>query len=206
VVPGGGRWLPLQHLDDQVNHRPNLVRFGWAAGHVVIHRHNLVQCFQHRVKAGWWIALRALVIRWLRQDLFGFSVVSVLIAVSKIFYWGLEVRQARDTAFAGARTEGHQDLRFAPQQVGHFFVLVVADAAVEQGQQDEIYLPSLRTSLYLASMATGQKTTSKLASTSRIFSWIFRDSDLATTARGSPIHGKFRFAVRAHASHLLSQG
>src|SRR5574342_148577 len=38
------------------------------------------------------------------------------------------------------------------------------------------------TSLYLASMATGQKTTSKLASTSRIFSWML------STAISQPPH------------------
>src|SRR5512136_2400538 len=43
-------------------------------------------------------------------------------------------------------------------------------------QRHKVISPSsiFSTSAYLASMATGQKTTSKAASTSRIFSWMFR--------------------------------
>ena len=43
------------------------------------------------------------------------------------------------------------------------------------------------TSLYLASIATGQKTTSKLASTSRIPSWIF------STAISHPPHAAAQY-------------
>ena len=39
----GQAGFAVQHFDHQVDHRGNLVRFGRAAGHVVIHRHHLVQ-------------------------------------------------------------------------------------------------------------------------------------------------------------------
>src|SRR5512136_13453 len=52
-----------------------------------------------------------------------------------------------------------------------------------------VILPSsiASTSLYLASIATGQKTTSKLASTSRIPSWIF------STAISHPPHAAAQY-------------
>ena len=83
------------------------------------------------------------------------------------------LRQAGDAALAGAGAEGHQDLRLAPHELGHVFLLAGADAAVEQADVDA-RSGIFSTSRTLPSAAQGHMTMSKAAATSRIFSSMAR--------------------------------
>ena len=87
------------------------------------------------------------------------------------------------------------------------FVFIVANSAIERRK---VIAPSsmASTSLYLASMATGQNTTSKLASTSRIFSWIFKTAISHPPQEAAQYMANFGFHCRSccHLNGFFNSG
>ena len=126
----------LQHLDDQVDYRCDLMGFRRAARHVVIHINHLIQRAQ-RGENLWDVDLAfGHIETGARVDLIRIVCRNGVEGRMDDLTSRTQVCQSGDTALAGARAEGNQDLRFLAQQFGDVFVLVVADAAVEERQQD----------------------------------------------------------------------
>ena len=186
--------LALQHLDHQVDDGRDLVGFRRAAGHVVIHIDHLVQRAEAR---GTWLGCvispsGIVVVMSAGRIRSGLSVETVLKAVSKISLQGCRIGQSGNAAFAGAGAKCDQDLGLSAQQLGNVLIFVVADAAVEQRQQDRAVLHRLD---ILVFGIHGHRPEDHLEVGVHIQDLLVdvQDGDLTAAAGGCPVHGEFWF-------------
>ena len=106
--------LALQRLNDQIDHRRDLMRFRRAARHIVIDRHDLIERFHDRVKFG--DAQLTF-----RRAPFGLRARGLAVVRGRRRKCGLdqrletrEIRERGDAALVRTRAERDQDFRFLP--------------------------------------------------------------------------------------------
>ena len=182
VVSGADHRARRRQLafEDRRDRLPDAVGLGRAAGQIVIDRHRLVQRLERVVKQRQVERPLGHLRLGLGPECFGFSVVASpgrpcrrsLPRLFRLASPGMQPSPAQEP-------KATSTFALAAEELGHVFLLAGADAAVEQADVD-LAVGHFLDVVDLAVDGQGQKTMSKAAATSRIFSL------MASTAISQP--------------------